>query len=57
MMKKETVIIFTKNLLDFMYFAGIVVTVLLPFPALVQKVAALLDFHDYEARYTEIIVI
>ncbi|MDE6940249.1 MAG: DUF2975 domain-containing protein, partial [Lachnospiraceae bacterium] len=56
-MKKETVIIFTKNLLDFMYFAGIVVTVLLPFPGLVQKVAALLDFHDFEGRYTEIIVI
>ena len=28
-MKKETVIIFTKFLLDFMYFAGIAVTVLL----------------------------
>ena len=32
-MKKETVIIFTKFLLDFMYFAGIVVTLLLPVPA------------------------
>ena len=56
-MKKETVIIFTKYLLDFMYFAGIAVTVLLPVPGLVQRVAAFLDFHDFEGRYTEIIMI
>lgn len=56
-MKKETVIIFTKYLLDFMYFAGIAVTVLLPVPGLVQKVAEFLDFHDYEGRYAEIIII
>ncbi len=40
-----------------MYFAGIVVTVLLPFPGLVQRVAEFLDFHDYEGHYAEIIVI
>ena len=56
-MKKETVIIFTKYLLDIMYFAGIVVTVLLPVPGLVQKVVEFFDFHDFEGRYTEIIVI
>lgn len=56
-MKKETVIIFTKFLLDFMYFAGIVVTVLLPFPGLVERVMAFFHFHDFEGRYTEIIVI
>lgn len=56
-MKKETVISFTKYLLDFMYFAGIAVTVLLPVPGLVQRVAAFLDFHDFEGRYTEIIMI
>lgn len=56
-MKKETVIIFTKFLLDFMYFAGIVVTLLLPVPGLLERVTALLDFHGYERRYTEIIVI
>ena len=56
-MKKETVIIFTKYLLDIMYFAGIVVTVLLPVPGLVQKVMKVFDFHDFEGRYTEIIVI
>ncbi|MDE6054156.1 MAG: DUF2975 domain-containing protein, partial [Lachnospiraceae bacterium] len=54
-MKKETVIIFTKYLLDIMYFAGIVVTVLLPVPGLVQKVVSFFDFHDFEGHYTEII--
>ena len=42
-MKKETVIIFTKFLLDFMYFAGIVVTLLLPVPGLLERVTALLE--------------
>ena len=56
-MKKETVIIFTKHLLDFMYFAGIAVTVLLPFPGLLQRVVEFFDFHDFEGRYTELIVI
>lgn len=56
-MKKETVIIFTKYLLDFMYFAGIFVTVLLPFPGLLQRLMDLFDFHDFEGRYMEIIVI
>lgn len=56
-MKKETVIIFTKYLLDFMYFAGIVVTLLLPVPGLLQRVLDLFDFHDFEGRYMEIIVI
>jgi hypothetical protein len=31
--------------------------VLLPVPGLVQRVAAFLDFHDFEGRYTEIIMI
>ncbi|MDE5823224.1 MAG: DUF2975 domain-containing protein [Lachnospiraceae bacterium] len=56
-MKKETVIIFTKYLLDIMYFAGIIITVLLPVPGLVQKVVEFFEFHDFEGRYTEIIVI
>ena len=29
-MKRETVIVFTKYLLDFMFFAGIIVTLTLP---------------------------
>lgn len=40
-----------------MYFAGIAVTVLLPFPGLVQKVMDFFDFYDFEGHYTEIIVI
>ena len=56
-MKKETVIIFTKYLLDFMYFAGIITTVLLPFPGVVQGVMEFFDFYDFEGRYTEIIII
>lgn len=56
-MKKETVIIFTKYLLDIMYFAGIVVTVLLPAPGLLQRVVELIDFHDFEGHYAEIITI
>ena len=53
-MKKETVIIFTKFLLDFMYFAGIAVTVLLSVPGLMERVMALFGF---QGRYTEIIII
>ncbi len=56
-MKKETVIILTKYLLDFMYFAGIVVTVLVPFPGLVKKLMVLWGLHGFEGRHAEIIVI
>lgn len=37
-MKRETVIVFTKYLLDFMFFAGIIVTLTLPLPGVVQKI-------------------
>lgn len=56
-MKRETVIVFTKYLLDIMFFAGIIVTMMLPLPGVVQKVMDFFDFHDFEGRYTEIIVI
>lgn len=56
-MKKESVIIFTKYLLDFMFFAGIAVTLLLPFPGLVQRIMEFFEFHDFEGHYTEIIVV
>lgn len=56
-MKKETVIIFTKYLLDFMYFAGIIVTLILPLPNVVERFMEFFDFHDFEGRYTEIIII
>ena len=54
-MKRETVIVFTKYLLDFMFFAGIIVTLTLPLPGVVQKIMDFFDFHDFEGRYTEII--
>lgn len=57
-MKKETVIIITKYLLDFMYFAGIPVTISLPWS--VRWVMKLFDFQnyvDFEAYYTEVVVI
>ena len=56
-MKRETVIVFTKCLLDIMFFAGIIVTLVLPLPGVVQKITDFFDFHDFEGRYTEIIVI
>lgn len=54
-MKKETVAVFTKYLLDIMFFAGIVVTVSLPW--LVKLVTAYFDFEDFEDRYVEIVSI
>ncbi|MBO5146295.1 MAG: DUF2975 domain-containing protein [Lachnospiraceae bacterium] len=57
-MKKETVIIFTKYLLDFMYFAGIPVTISLPWS--VKWIMKFLDFQnyaDFKAYYTEVVVI
>ena len=54
-MKKETVVLFTKYLLDFMYFAGMVVTVSLPWS--VRWIMNLLHFEDFDAHYTEIVII
>ena len=54
-MKDETVIKFTKYLLDFMYFAGMVVTVTLPW-----TVRFIADFFQYEAfqkQYHEVVII
>ena len=54
-MKDETVIKFTKYLLDFMYFAGMVVTVSLPW-----SVRFIADFFQYEAfrnQYHEVVII
>ena len=56
-MKKETVIWITKYLLDLMYFSGIIVTLLLPVPGVVQHFMEFFGFHDFEGRYAEIIVI
>lgn len=60
-MKKETVIIFTKYMLDFMYFAGIVETVLLPWSIKWLMTAFELwhfqDIEGFDAHYTEVVVI
>lgn len=52
-MKKETIVRITKYLLDFMFFAGIVVTVTLPFSA--RWVINYLP--DLENHYTEYVIL
>jgi hypothetical protein len=54
-MKKETVILITKYLLDVMYFLGIVVTVSLPWS--VGFLIDLFELQEYESNKTEIIII
>lgn len=56
-MRRETVIWITKYLLDIMYFSGIVVTLLLPVPGVVQHILDFFDYHNFEGYYTELIVI
>lgn len=57
-MKKETVIIVTKYLLDFMYFAGIPVTISLPWSVRwIMKHLEFQKYEDFEAYYTEVVVI
>lgn len=52
-MKRESIIRITKYLLDFMFFAGIIVTVTLPFSA-----KWLINYlPDLEARYTEYVIL
>ena len=52
-MKKETIVRITKYLLDFMFFAGILVTVTLPLSVrMIAKYA-----EDVKERYAEIVVI
>jgi hypothetical protein len=54
-MKKETVILITKYLLDVMYFLGIVVTISLPWS--VGFLIDLFELQEYESNKTEIIII
>jgi hypothetical protein len=54
-MKKETVILITKYLLDVMYFLGIVVTISLPWS--VGFLIDLFELQEYESHKTEIIII
>lgn len=54
-MKKETVAIFTKYLLDILYFSGIVVTVTLPW--LVKWIMQFFQYDKFEEHYTELVII
>ena len=54
-MKKETVAVFTKYLLDLMFFAGIIVTLTLPWS--VRLVADFIHFEDFDDRYMEVVSI
>lgn len=52
-MKRESIILITKYLLDFMFFTGIVVTLTLPFTA-----KWLINYlPDLEKRYTEYVIL
>ena len=54
-MKRETVIVITKYLLDFMYFAGMVVTVSLPWT--VRWIGELFAYENFIEQYKEAVVI
>lgn len=54
-MKKETVIWITKYLLDFMYFAGMVVTVTLPWS--VKWLGEVFEYEVFSDWYREVVLI
>ena len=54
-MKKETIIIFTKYMLDFMFFAGMLVTVSLPWS--VRWIGETFDYNIFVEQYREGVVI
>lgn len=54
-MKKETIIIFTKYMLDFMFFAGMLVTVSLPWS--VRWIGETFDYNIFVEQYREVVVI
>lgn len=54
-MKKETVAIFTKYLLDILFFSGIVVTVSLPW--LVKWIMQFFQYDKFEEHYAELVII
>ncbi|MCM1184550.1 MAG: DUF2975 domain-containing protein [Roseburia sp.] len=53
-MKKETVAVFTKYLLDIMYFSGMVVTASLPW--LVKRIMQFFRYDSFEAHYAELVI-
>lgn len=54
-MKKETVIIITKYLLDFMFFAGMIVTATLPWT--VKWIGQIFSYEIFVEQYKEAVVI
>lgn len=54
-MKKETVVWITKYLLDFMYFAGIVATVTLPWS--IKWIARVFQYEVFAEQYKEAVLI
>jgi len=54
-MKKETVVWITKYLLDFMYFAGIVATVTLPWS--IKWIARVFQYEVFVEQYKEAVLI
>lgn len=54
-MKKETLIKFTKYLLDFMFFGGILVTISLPWS--VKMIGTYLGYEPFLAQYSEVVMI
>lgn len=54
-MKKETLIKFTKYLLDFMFFGGILVTISLPWS--VKLIGTYLGYEPFLEQYNEVVTI
>ena len=54
-MKKETVIVITKGLLDFMFFSGILVTLSLPWS--VRWIADYFQYEAFNTQYNEVVII
>ena len=54
-MKKETVIVITKGLLDFMFFSGILVTLSLPWS--VRWIADYFKYEVFDTQYNEVVII
>lgn len=54
-MKKESIILITKYLLDFMFFSGILVTVSLPWT--IRIIAEIFPFQVFVTQYNEVVII
>lgn len=54
-MKKEIVVIITKYLLDFMYFAGMIVTVSLPWS--IKWLGEFFEYENYLEKYREVVIL